>query len=357
MFKNKYYSVKKIDETESVYRIIIGQRSNGKTFALCEKALDEYTSTGRPTAYIRRFSEDIKPKNIENLFNPHNIEKLTKKIYNCTVYRSNCFYFAYKDDAGKVIRRDKNFFCKTFALNTWEHSKGQDSGLFKNIIFDEFISRSGYLYNEFTNFQNLLSSVIRDREDVVIYMLANTVSKFCPYFSEMKIDIEKIHQGEIFCMVSDRDKPFISVEYCDTNENVKTKTIKYFDFESEASQMITSGAWEIPSYPHLYFKYDKSYIVDSFYIDIQNIKLNGDIMIYDDTLLLFIYPMTKIPEKILPDELWYIENPTCMLHQNSLMNGNLKIHKLIKDLIKSERVYFSDNFTGDKFFNILGVVK
>jgi hypothetical protein len=39
---------------------------------------------------------------------------------------------------------------------------------------------------------------VRDRDDVVIYMLANTVNKYCPYFSEMGLgDVDKIPQGEL----------------------------------------------------------------------------------------------------------------------------------------------------------------
>lgn len=353
MFKNLFYNSKKIDETQSIYRMIIGQRSNGKTYAFCEKCLNEYFTTGRPSAYIRRYAEDIKPKNIENLFNPHDIKKKSKGKYNSVLYRSNSFFFAFRDENGNIKSKDKNFFCKCFALNNWEHAKGQDSGNFLYVCFDEFISRTGYLSNEFTHFQNLLSSIIRSREDVIIYMLANTVSKFCPYFADMKIDIEKIHQGEIHVLQDDENKPFISLEYCQTNENVKTKTVKYFNFDTAGSRMITTGEWEIPSYPHLYFEYDKSYIIESFYIDMKNIKLNGDIMNYNDNLLLYIYPRTKNKD-ISIEELWYLDYPKNLYHQNVIGAGGLKIHKLIKFLIDDNRVYFSDNFTGDKFYNLIG---
>lgn len=350
---NSFYNSKKIDETDSIYRVIIGQRSNGKTYDACTKILSEYKKTGRPSAYIRRFAEDIKAKNIETLFNPHELKKYTKK-YNSVQYRSNCFYFVYRDENGNIKSRDKNFFCKCFALNTWEHSKGADSGIFKYVVFDEFISRSGYLANEFTHFQNLLSSIIRDRQDIIIYMIANTVSKFCPYFADMKIDIENIKQGEIHCIRTGDKKPFISVEYCDTNNQVKNKTVKYFDFENASSKMITSGEWEIPSYPHLYFTYDKSYIIESFYIDFEHAKLNCDIMEYNENILLFIYPRTKEKEK-KSGELWYTENPKSVLHQDNLLSGNMKIHKLVRSLINENRIYFSDNFTGDRFYNIMGV--
>lgn len=352
MFNDKYYNVNKIDKTNAIYRMIIGQRSNGKTYALCDKILKEFLRTGRPSAYIRRFSEDIKPKNIELLFTPHNIEKLTKGKYNSVQYRSNCFYFVFIDDKGKVKSKSNNFFCKTFSLNTWEHSKGADTGNYKYIVFDEFISRTGYISNEFAHFQNLLSSIIRNKDDVIIYMIANTVSKFCPYFSEMKIDIEKMEQGEIFVYKSDTNDLSIAVEYCETNENVKSKTVKYYEFDNATVSMITSGAWEIPSYPHLYFDYSDLYAINTFYIDLQKIKLIGKIMRYETDVLIYIYPNTKnhIADNT---DVFYTDFPKSRLHQKNLMIGDLKIHKLIQKLIREDRLYFSDNETGDKFFNIL----
>ena len=63
--------------------------------------------------------------------------------------------------------------------------------------------------------------------------------------------------------------------------------------------------------------------------------------------------MTKIKD-INSNDLWFIESPKCLLHQNVIGAGELKIHKLIKFLIDENRVYFSDNFTGDKFYNLIG---
>jgi hypothetical protein len=55
------------------------------------------------------------------------------------------------------------------------------------------MTRSGYLGDEFVKFCNLLSSLIRDRKDCVVYMLANSVNKYCPYFEEMGLeDVDKM---------------------------------------------------------------------------------------------------------------------------------------------------------------------
>ena len=57
-----------------------------------------------------------------------------------------------------------------------------------NILFDEFITRSMYLPDEFVIFTNVLSTIIRDRNNVKIFMCGNTVNKYCPYYKEMGLN-------------------------------------------------------------------------------------------------------------------------------------------------------------------------
>ena len=66
---------------------------------------------------------------------------------------------------------DKNPFCRAYAISTADTTKGADPGPMKYIVFDEFITRRFYLTNEFVLYQNLLSSIIRNRDKIKIYML------------------------------------------------------------------------------------------------------------------------------------------------------------------------------------------
>ena len=116
--KSSYYSSKKIDATGATYRLIIGQRSNGKTFDCCRKIIDEYIDHGIPSAYIRRMDEMIKPSNIQNLFRPHHfdlqkdgtvknyIDEKTEHKYNSITYWRRAWYLfrVDTDDAGRTIK-------------------------------------------------------------------------------------------------------------------------------------------------------------------------------------------------------------------------------------------------------------
>jgi hypothetical protein len=44
--------------------MIIGQRSNGKTFSVLETILRDYLRKKKRAAYVRRYQEEIQPKNI-----------------------------------------------------------------------------------------------------------------------------------------------------------------------------------------------------------------------------------------------------------------------------------------------------
>ena len=56
----KYYDLTKILKTNADYMIIIGERSNGKTYATLKYGLEEYFKNGSTMGYIRRWEEDFR---------------------------------------------------------------------------------------------------------------------------------------------------------------------------------------------------------------------------------------------------------------------------------------------------------
>ena len=76
MSTSKYYSSKKIRKLGAIYNIIIGQRSNGKTYDWKDNALKDYNDKKARCAYIRRFDTEIAPKNLATLFDSNEIEKI-----------------------------------------------------------------------------------------------------------------------------------------------------------------------------------------------------------------------------------------------------------------------------------------
>ena len=356
---SKYYSYKKIDKIGATYNLIIGQRSNGKTYGACkEKILDPYLETGKPGAYIRRLDEMIKPSYIEGLFNPHipYIEEKTEHKYNGIVYRSHGYFLARfdEDTKGRWVKtaQDIKPFCRTYAINTVETTKGADPGEVSNIVFDEFITRQFYLANEFIKFQNLLSSIIRDRPGVKIWMLANTVSKHCPYFKEMGLyRIQQQEQGTIDVYTMGKSGTKIAVEYCSPSKATQ-KVSKYFAFDNPQLDMITKGQWEIALYRHAPQGMANEPIIHTFFVVFDGHTIQGDIYLYQGYPILFWHPKTtpiKDPEKtIIYYEDHFDGNP---LHQMDLRAAQTKAQKLIFDLCRQRKTFFADNETGEIIAN------
>lgn len=354
----QYYDRTAIDETQASYRLIIGQRSNGKTYSVLRTMIEQYLTEGKRSAYIRRYAEEIMPKNCQLLFSQPSLIQLIVELsggeYNGTFYRANCFYFAFYDEDGKKQKQDPTPFCITRAVNVWETTKGQDAGELHLLCYDEFMTRNGYLSDEFIKFCNLLSSLIRDRKDCVIYMLANSVNKYCPYFEEMGLqDVDKMEQGEIRVYTYNNSDLRVAVEYCATVEATKKTASKYFAFENAQLAMITSGAWEIKQYAHAPYPLHEEDVFKRFYVDFGGQLICGEIILRSPDLFIFFRRQTK---DIEIDELtpyYSAKFTTSRCHVRFLKDCPTELHKLIKDLIIKNSMCFASNEIGEIIRNWL----
>lgn len=356
-----YYNIAPIDATGAIYRLIVGQRSNGKTYSVCRHIIEDYFNEGKRGAYIRRYEESITPKNLQSLFNPHLqlIWELSEHKWNSIFYRAKEFHLCAIDSEGKIIAKDDTAFCITAAINTSENTKGEDRGEVHTIVFDEFMTRSGYLNNEFVRFMNLLSTLIRDRESAVVYMLANTVNKYCPYFAEMGLkNIDKLAQGEIAVYTYGSSDLTVAVELCDEVQATKQTASKYFAFDNPQLQMITRGAWEFQIYPRAPYKILPEDIVLKFYIQFAEQLLACEVVHstlkqYCNDVFIFVHPQTK-DISIDDSTIMYVSDfSSCRMHVRFLKDQPTDGHKLIYSLIQRKAVCFSDNDTGEVFRNWL----
>ena len=167
---SEYYSLDEIDKYEAHYNVIFGKRSNGKTYSVLRRVVENFAKKGKQGAYIRRYREDFKGKRGDTLFDSiianGVIEELTDGKWTTVKYYSDRWYFAKPDpDTGRLIAASEPF-CFAFALAQMEHDKSTSYPDITTIVFDEFISRIGYLPNEFVLFMNVISTIVRQRNDV-----------------------------------------------------------------------------------------------------------------------------------------------------------------------------------------------
>jgi len=290
----EFYRLDRIDKEDATYSLIIGERSNGKTYSVLERILDNYLKTGEQGALIRRWDEDFKRGRGQRMYEGVvNAGKLADKIWDGIEFKSGAFVLYRYDETGEKKIYDREPFCFTFALTNMEHDKSTSYENVTTILFDEFLDRKGYLPDEFVIFMNVISTIVRRRDNVKIYMCANTVNKHSPYWTEMGLKhVVKQKQGTIDVYQYGDSDLKVAVEYC--NPAVQSKpSDKYFAFDNPKLQMITGGAWEVAVYPQLPVKYKPKDIRFRYFIIWEVDILECDIIRIDSrTMFTYIHKKT-----------------------------------------------------------------
>ena len=360
--KNKYYLLDRILKTNSVYNIIIGERSNGKTYAVLKYMLEQYFKNGGQFGIIRRWQEDIRGKRAssiwEGLHANNEIEKISGGRYKGVHYFSGRFYLCnYDEETGKAIYNDNDVIGYTFALTDMEHNKSISYPYITNILFDEFLTRGVYLNDEFVTFMNTISTIVRDRTNVKIFMLGNTVNKYSPYFKEMGLNhITKMKQGTIDVYTYGDSKLRVAVEYC-SQSGVTKENDFYFAFDNPKLKMITTGAWELDIYPHLPVKYKPKDVLLVYFIKFDGQIFQCNIVEVDGNLFTYIHEKTTPIKDDDNDIVYSLEYNHKMNYNRSIYKPKNQIQRRILYFFEHDLVYYQDNQVGDTVNNYLKIAR
>lgn len=301
----------------------------------------------------------MKRKNLQTLLAAHvengRISELSGGTFSLVNYTGGKFIaYSYDETNGKVVN-DKQPMGYAFDLNAMEHHKSTSYPKVTTIIFDEFLSRQGYLTNEFVLFMNTLSTIIRDRMDVNIFMIGNTVNKYCPYFTEMGLNHVKDQKPGTTDVYTYADTGLsVVVEYCDpTAKRGGKNSDVYFAFDNPQLKMITSGSWEIAIYPHLTKRYRPKDIMFNFFIMFDEAILHCEIVVTDTDYYMFVHPKTT-PIKDEDEDIVYTNQPSEKWNYRvGIRNQTDQLSLTIGKLISENRVFYSDNETGEVLRNYL----
>ena len=357
--KFEFYDIRKVlrDYPNAYYYVVFGERSNGKTYSALDYALERYKKNGEQFAYVRRYGEDIRRKNLSNLFSGHaengRISKIFNGEWNQIHFTSSKFYLE-RSENGKTIR-DEECCGFAFDLNSMEHYKSTSFPKITTIIFDEFMSRNGYLPNEWLLFANTLSTIIRHRNNVKIIMLGNTVNKFCPYFTEMGLNhikdqkpgtVDVYHYGDSGLQVV--------VEYTGTSVKHGGKASDvYFSFDNPELKMITGGAWEISIYPHLTRKYKPKDVMYNFFVEFEEDLLHGEIIVTDTGPFIFLHRKTTPIKNESTDIVYTTRADERWNYRMCLTKHSDKFSLFILKCLRENKVFYSTNEIGEVFRNYI----
>lgn len=372
--KSQFWEAEKLlkEKPNARYYFILSGRSRGKTYSVLRNALTDQQKKKGMFAYIRRHDEDIKQKNLQELFSPQNISKITKGNYNKIAFWRGFFYFEQwlpNEETGILERVAKNPEpCGVaLSLNTWERDKGQDIGAayggFKNIIFDEAITGLNYLADEFQKFKNVISSLVRTRteQDTKIWFLANPLSKWCPYFPELGITKEMIKtpnkRYEIKYPNTDMTTVF---EYIGSPEeeaaaSAQSKVFEtFFAFPNSQgkSKSITEGFWELEDSCHLPSTvYKNSSRVFQVFMYFGEEWIRGEVMRYNENDTYYIvWSPSRQPKK---GEYYFILNAVPDKYAIIGTRTGHPYAELINKIGRTNQIYYSDNTVADLYHGFI----
>lgn len=367
--KQKFYDITNLLKQKAQYNLLLGERSNGKSYQCKYMPLWEayhgcdyltFRETGKmipkkrsQLGYLRRWREEIKKNDIIAYFADAPIEAITNGEYSgITVYQQDIFLTRIDEKTGLEVRGKK--IGRAFCLTGETHYKSLAFPEIGNVIFEEFITKSGYLPKEVDTLTSLISTIAR-RDEIRVLMVGNTLSRLCPYFDEWQlVNVKKQKQGTIDiyrCMTTQYNEdgsPIvvnIAVEYC---ENSGSNSKMFF---GNNSKMITSGVWESEVFPHLQGRlndyecyYQILYKYSSFAFVIT--------LLVDDGRKPFLYIMPdtkterKRPKRIVSQDF------TTDKYTTLYLTNLTKYDTLVLELLEQKKVVFSDNLTGTEFYQI-----
>lgn len=361
--KQKYYNIDNLLSKKATYNMLLGERSNGKSYAVKYVALweayhekDIRTKQNKERyqfGYLRRWRDEIKSRDVELYFSDMPITEITDGMFESVrVYRGDIFLIHEEEE--KVL--DKKKIGSAFSLTGATHYKSLAFPKIGNIIFEEFITDSGYIGNEVHSLMDIISTIAR-RDYVRIFLIGNTISRMCPYFEEWQlthiksqkqgtIEIYKQYTNQYDEQTGEQIIVSIAVEYCENSGNQSKM------FFGKKTDMITTGVWETGTFPHLPEKLEHYDILYQIYYKYTSFKFLVNLIRHKKTkeILLYVYPATReIPKKckrIVTDD--FTSNPLATYHLTDL----LKYDNLIMDMINNKKIVFSDNLCGTEFNQI-----
>lgn len=359
--RNDFYQLDNIFKAapEAKYYVIWGERSNGKTFAVCEYAIDKYFATGEQLAVIRRLDENFKGKYGANMFdnflyNPirgNIIEQKSKGRWNSVKYLSRKWYFCHRDEAGNITESDPQPFAFAFALAQEEKYKSLAFPKITTILLDEFISMSGgYLTDEFIYFTSILSTIIRNRDNVKIFLCANAIPSYNPYIVEMGLSrFKTMEAGKIDIYRYGSSKLVVAVEHTDTARKTKGKPSDvYFAFENPKLKMLTEGEYMLGLYPHAPFRWIPKEIRFIYFIVFDGEIFQCEIIHHGKEWITFIHEKTtpiKDPEKAL---IYSQEISSLPNRSRTILRPANELQNAVARFFAIEKVFYQDNRVGEQ---------
>ena len=267
---NYYYNRNDLLSYNSLFNFVVGERGTGKTYQFKEWSISDFLKSGKQFVYVRRYKTEF--KDITNFFDDIMLKYPNHK---------------FKIGHGKFYIDDKiaGFYV---ALSTSITKKSVAYPNVNKIGYDEFIlekSSIHYLPNEVNAFLGLYETIARDRENVRVMFMANSVTIINPYFLFFDLQVDKTKRFWTF------KNNEITVELTDLQEfrehKKETRFAKLID-GTEFSKYAIEGEFTGDNYEFIEKKSSNSYYMFTL------IYKGDEIGVWCDTKEGLIYITNKV---------------------------------------------------------------
>ena len=345
----KFYSLDNMKKTKAQYRMLLGEKSNGKSYAVKSELIKDAYLNNRKFVYMRRYREDLKTVDVNAYFADAPVRDITKHNYERVIVDKGILFLAnYNEDEDKFEKGPDIGRC--VYLSGYEHFASQAFVDTYNIVYEEFITQRMYLPNEPAQLQKMVSTILRDREGAV-YLVGNTINRVCPYFTEWQlthtirqkegtIEVYKFHRTDI---EGNDIITEVAVERC---ESSNSKTNMFF---GKTAEFIVKGGWEVYDKPKKPDDEDFT-ILYELLLEQQGFAFVLQLMVGENGgQFIYVYPFTfkRNIKRIITDK--FSTDPLISAKFNPKINAEV----IMQNLIKMGKVCYSDNLTGSDFEQVL----
>lgn len=223
-----YYSSNKLFSHQSPFNFVMGERGNGKSYDAKKRMIKNFLNKGEQSIYIRRRRTDI--DEVKEFFFDDIKEEFPDDE------------FMIKGSIGYINGEIAIHFV---ALSTSLKKKSSPFPKVTLLVFDEYIEPSfkfpNYLKNDMYFLLELISTVVRKRDNWKLILIGNSISYVNPFFSYYDIRItdndKQFHRvmkdeetGHYLITVELTETPEYREEFSKTNLAKLTRGTAYGDY-------------------------------------------------------------------------------------------------------------------------------
>lgn len=342
-----YYTIDRIMQYKTTFNILLGQRSNGKSYSVKKECVKEAFLGLGDLIYLRRWKLELKQDDVTDYFRDCPVEEITGGEYNHIESYRGRIYLANLNDAGEVTRG--RCIGRTADLAGAAHLKSViQRGQYKNIIFEEFCTDAGYIGGgkEPNKLMQFVATVFGVQYTGRVWLIGNTVSRYNPYFYCWSLKtVQKMRPGDIdiYRYKDDDGEVSIAVEFC-SSLNVSNNM-----FLGDAKANITTGVWETTSQPQVPDDFGKFKVIYKMAIEYQDFRFVLKVIRNKakEMLLLCVNDPEEKAVRTVSDKIGGdVMTTTKMI---ALTKGD----KLVLNLIRRGKMVYANNLVGTDFQSIL----